>query len=228
MTVAGESDYLRNYIRYALENNPEIQSLYSNWQAQIDQIAVSKGLPDPSLSFGYFLKNIETAVGPQEYRIGITQMLPWFGKLKLQGDIQAQLAEISWYTLEQRRNEIKMEVAQLYYEYYYITQSIYITRQNLELIDQWQNMIRAAYSSGSQSYSDLINVQIEIKQIKDDLASLSNKRQVLLGKFQSLLNNPELDTIKLPDSLKVDIKIYRPEDMEILVKETLQRHLYKS
>ena len=95
-----ENPTLRDYQRFALQNNPAIKAIYARWQAAIEQIRVVKGLPDPKISFGYFLENIETAIGPQQFKIGLFQMIPWFGKLKLQGDIQALKADAEFQNLQ--------------------------------------------------------------------------------------------------------------------------------
>lgn len=41
-----------------------------------------RALPDPRLSFGFFINEVETRVGPQRAKIGLQQTFPWIGKLQ--------------------------------------------------------------------------------------------------------------------------------------------------
>lgn len=217
---AEESTSLADYIRIALENNPGIQAAYYDWQAEIRKIAVAKRLPDPSLSFGYFLQNVETAVGPQEYKLGLNQRIPWFGKLKLQGDMQALQAKITQYRLQQRTNELRTNVIQVYYDYYLLQRSIAITRQNVELVRQWETLVRSKYASAGQSYNDVVNIQIELRKLEDDLQTLQNREAVILENFRALLNDRSLAQISVPDTLSIIRKSVEPETITTLIRES--------
>merc|ERR1711974_383443 len=51
----------------------------------MQKVAQVNNLPDPTFSFGYFISPVETRVGPQRAKVGLTQMFPWFGTLKTAG-----------------------------------------------------------------------------------------------------------------------------------------------
>ena len=74
---------LNNYIRYALLNNRGVEAAYEKWQAAMEKVAPAGTLPDPKMTFAYYIKEVETRVGPQKYSVGINQTFPWFGKLDL-------------------------------------------------------------------------------------------------------------------------------------------------
>ncbi len=84
--MAFQSD-LGIYIQKARENNPSLKRAKTQWQSAEVNIAVAKGLANPTVSVGYFLESVETAAGPQQYKIGLTQKFPFLGKRKLQGKI---------------------------------------------------------------------------------------------------------------------------------------------
>ena len=48
---------LTDYTKTMIYNNPAIRSAYASWQVEVKKIAVARGLPDPKISFGYFLEN---------------------------------------------------------------------------------------------------------------------------------------------------------------------------
>jgi len=157
-------------------------------------------LPNPSISFGYFLENVETAAGPQEFKIGITQKIPWFGKRKADENAQTAKAKMAFAQLEKIRLSITHEVRKVWYDYYYLTRITDLTQQNFELIQNWDSVIRSKYVTSRTGHPDLIKTQIELIQLEDDLLSLENQKQPLLESFQSLLNREEFLEIIVPDS----------------------------
>jgi outer membrane protein, heavy metal efflux system len=67
------------YIQKAQENNPVVKSAYNQWKSAETSIIAAKGLPNPTLNVGYFLESVETAAGPQQYKIGLMQKFPFLG-----------------------------------------------------------------------------------------------------------------------------------------------------
>ena len=102
-TVINANSTLPDLVRYATEHNAGLQAAYHDWQARLLRIPQVTALPDPKLSFGHFIRSVETRVGPQQNRFGIAQAFPWFGKLKLRGDQVAQQAEANFQRLESAR-----------------------------------------------------------------------------------------------------------------------------
>ena len=194
------NEILNQYILAGLENNPSIQQGFKQWKSAEAKIAFAKGLPNPSISFGYFLENVETAAGPQEYKIGIMQKIPWFGKRKVDANIQSAIAEIDFSQLEKKRLTVTHEIRNIWYDYYYLTRITDLTQQNFELIQNWDSVIRSKYVTSRTGHPDLIKTQIELIQLEDDLLSLENQKQPLLESFQSLLNREEFLEIIVPDS----------------------------
>jgi len=198
--IPSEPD-LSDYIQAGLYNNPGVHSAYARWQAEIEKIAVARGLPNPSLNFGYFLTNVETAVGPQEFKIGLTQMIPWFGKLKLNGTLQSLQAEIRLEQLLEVINSFTYNLSALYYDYYFLQQSINITDQNIELVRNWEQVVRNKYKTARAGHPDLIKTQIELIKLEDERLTLEARSAPLFEKFRALLNDTELTEIMIPDSL---------------------------
>lgn len=193
---------LDDYVLAAQKQNAGIRSAYHQWEAAVEQIAVAKGWPNPTLSFGYFLENVETAVGPQEYKVGLTQMIPWFGKLGTQGKVQTAQSEILFHRLQQKRLAVESQTKLVYYDYYFLEKAIEITRQNIDLVQNWEWVVQSKYKTAISSHLDVIKTQIELINLKDDLKSLEGKKRPLLQKFQEILNDTTLSTVFIGDSLE--------------------------
>ena len=70
---------LNDYYTIAAENNPELKAKYKEFEAAMQKIPQVSSLPDPNLSMGYFISPVETRLGPQNVRLSLSQMFPWFG-----------------------------------------------------------------------------------------------------------------------------------------------------
>ena len=202
--MAFQSD-LDLYIQKAQENNPVVKLAYNQWKSAETSIAVAKGLPNPTVSVGYFLESVETAAGPQQYKIGLMQKFPFLGKRGLQGKIQASKAENSYYKYVGHQLKLNHAVRSTWYDYYYLARVTELTEQNFKLIQNWDGVIRSKYVTARTGHPDLIKTQIELIQLEDELFTLENKKIPILERLRSLLNDPSLTDIVVPDSLSFEL-----------------------
>lgn len=210
---------LADYERVLLTSNPTIRTAFAGWQAELKRIAYARGLPDPSINFGYFIQNVETAVGPQEYKLGIMQMIPWPGKLFVQGSIQVRKAEAAYQRLRHEIEDQLLDLRHLFYDAYYLERAIDITRWNLDLVKAWEKVIISRYRTGTARHANLVKTQIETIKLQDELETLYAGRQPLLAAFRALLNRSDIDRIHVPESLGYQPITYAKEEAASAVIE---------
>ena len=193
-----EANDLRSLVDYALENNPEINAAIQTHRAALERIPQVMALPDPRLSYRYFFEEVETRVGPQEHAVGISQTLPWFGKLRLQGVAASESARAAAERLASIRNKVIAEVASAWYELYYLGQSIEIVRGNRDLVLHLERVARARYGTGAATHADVIRAQVELGNIENRLASLEDRRSPLSARLNAALNRPTTQLFSPP------------------------------
>ena len=64
-TLAQNAD-VDDFIRYAILNNPALAAARQRLEAVRQTIPQAGAWPDPRLSYGHFLEEVETRVGPQQ------------------------------------------------------------------------------------------------------------------------------------------------------------------
>src|SRR6056297_1634974 len=101
---------LSKYLKEAGENNPELRAAYHEYYAALEKIPQVGALPDPKLSFGYFISPVETRLGPQQFKVSASQMFPWFGTLKEKEKASAEMAKMKYQRFVSLRNEIFRDV----------------------------------------------------------------------------------------------------------------------
>ncbi|HJL62586.1 MAG: TolC family protein [Candidatus Marinimicrobia bacterium] len=195
---------LDQYIDYGQNNNADVQEAYDQWQGAMEDVSVVKKLPNPSISAGYFLENVETAVGPQEFKIGIMQKFPMFGKLSSVSRARSAQAEALKESYLQIRANVSAKIKSLYYDIYYLEQAIDITRQNVQLLENWEKVIQIKYKTAQAGHPDVINTQIELMKLQNVLESLKARKQPFLQSFRAVLNDNTLENVEIPDTLVVE------------------------
>jgi outer membrane protein, heavy metal efflux system len=163
-------------VNFALAASPELANAEARWLAARERAPQARALPDPHLKLGYFLSEVETRVGPQRAKAGISQRFPWFGERGLAGDIAALGAEAAGARHEGIRLGVARKVKSSVAELWYLDRAREITGEQLALVDDLEQVLRARYRSGSSSYAELIRIQLERGKLDERLAELTDRR----------------------------------------------------
>ena len=200
MTLGDDAE---SYIRYALFHSPDVERAYQQWRAASERLPQVSALPDPRLKVGFFVNEVETRVGPQQAKVGIMQTFPWIGKLKDREDAAAKGALAAWYRYQDAQLRVSEQVAESLYELAFLDQSTQITRENLELLRSFEEVVRARYRVGAGSHPELIRVQVELGQLEDRVRQLEALRPSYVAKINASLNReasmPIEQTPTMPD-----------------------------
>jgi cobalt-zinc-cadmium efflux system outer membrane protein len=186
----GEEADLPQLLLYARAHNPGLEAAFLRWKAALERVPQATTLPNPRLSFGGYLSEVETRTGPMEARVGLAQPLPWFGKLELAGNIAFEASEASRKMLEAERLDLDQRVRDAWYEYAWLEQAVLITAGNLELLAHWESVARALMETGLGRHSDVIRAQVELGKLEDRVQTLGDLRRPLVAKLNAALNRP--------------------------------------
>ncbi len=199
---------LGDLLLHASLNNPGLQAAFFRWKAAVEKTGQVTALPDPRLSYSYYIREVETRVGPQRQALALAQTFPWFGKLQLRADAAAQDAQAAWHEFQAEKLALYYRVKKIYSEYYYLGQAVAITRENLELLQQVERLARTRYKAAAASHPDLIRLQVELGKLEDRLATLTEFRRPVLGRLAAALGTEVgLEDLAWPKSLP-----HRPAD----------------
>jgi len=195
------ADELSDYLTEAARNNPGLEAAFNRWKAEEERIPQARALPDPRISYTYFIQEVETRVGPQQQKVGLAQTLPWFGKRSLRGETASETAEAARQQLEQTKLDLFYRVRSIYYEAYILGRSIDLTRQHQILLGNIEQVARTRFQAGAVPQSDLIQTQVELGKLEDRLQTLEALRGPLVAKLNAALNSPMNTTRPLPVTL---------------------------
>ena len=193
-----EASGLNDYLAYAALNNPQLEAAFNRWKAALEMVSQARTLPDPRFNYGYFIQEVETRVGPQEQRVGLSQMFPWFGKLKLRSEAALGGANAMQQQYEAAKLRLFDEVKQAYYELYYVGRAVGVATENVELLKLLEEMARSKYESGTAEHGDVIKAQVELDKLRDRLRTLQDFKHPLVARLNAALNRPAESALPFP------------------------------
>ena len=221
--VIDSSSTLNDYLRYAALNNPGLRSAFYNWKSELNQVGVARGLPDPMFSYGYFIENVETRVGPQQQRFSVSQNFPWFGTLSARGDMTFQGAGAAYQRYQAAKLKLFYEVKAAYYDYYLLGRKIQLAQDHIQLLSDWEKVALTRYKSAIGSYHNIIQIQVELGKLEDRLISLQAIQQPTEAHLLAALNLPDSISLPVPgnvpdeqitidaDSVKAQAQSFNPD-----------------
>lgn len=211
---------LPEYLKYAALHNAGLKAAFEQWKAALEEVPQAEALPDPRFTYGYFIKEVETRVGPQQQRVSVTQTFPWFGTIEARTDAAAAEAKAARQRFEAARLQLFYGVKDAFYEYLYLRRAIEIAQENLELIRHFEEVARAKYIAATAQHPDIIRAQVQLAMLEDKVKELQELRAPIVARLNAVLNPPEPIELPWPVRGQMDAPdIDRDELLAILVRE---------
>lgn len=192
---------LSQYLEIAAENNPSLKVKFNQYMATLEKVPQVGSLPDPTVAFGYFINPVETRVGPQQAKISVSQMFPWFGTLSARENSAKAIAKAKFELFEEAKSKLFYDIKSTYYNLFFIHQAIKITNKNIKILASYKGLANIKVEFSSATSIDAYRVQMEINDLKNQLALLKDNAQFLSIKFNSLLNIEPNSIINIAENL---------------------------
>jgi cobalt-zinc-cadmium efflux system outer membrane protein len=198
---AHAQDRLDSYLVEAAENNPGLKGEFSEYMAALQKVPQVGALPDPQITFGYFIQPVETKLGPQRARISVSQMFPWFGTLGTREDAATEMARSKYEQFREAKSRLFYDVKSTYYNLYFTQKAIKITNENLTILNTFYKVSLIKVEAGMASSVDVLRVEMEIADMENQLILFGDNLNAQRIQFNNLLNVDDFRTVLLPDTL---------------------------
>jgi outer membrane protein TolC len=145
------------------------------------------------------------------------QTFPWFGEIEARTDAAAAAAKAARKRYEATKLKLFADVKDAFYEYTYLAQAIEIARENLELIQHFEEVARTKYMAASAGHPDVIRAQIELARLEDQLKTLEELRKPIVARLNAVLNRQSLEMLPWPRKAEFRVvKVSREKMIELL------------
>jgi outer membrane protein TolC len=154
-------------------------------------------------------------MGPQRFRLSLSQFFPWFGTLGAREDEAVQTAKARYEDFLEEKSKLFSDVKTVYYELYVCRKSIDITSENLDLLVSIRDLAGLKAETGQTTRVDEYRIEMEINELSEQLALLRDKYMVLELNFLNMLNTSDKISVDLPDKLwENDFTLAREEALD--------------
>lgn len=211
---------LTDWVALALTRHAGLEAAYWNWQAAMEKAPQARAWADPKLTYGEFIRSVETRVGPQERRFGVAQQIPWKGANLTRADQAEWEARAAGYALDALRLKTALEVKSLYYEILYLERAIRVTQEAIQLVERLESVAQARLRSGGD-VSVTLKAQVELSRLQNQHRTLESMKEPMRQKVRSLLNLPEQYPTPWPQAFQAQ----KVQDTSELEMESLRTDL---
>ena len=224
-TLFAETLELPNLIRVAVARSPKVRAAKARWQATIEQYPQVTALPDPMFMYGYFVRSVETRVGPQRHRVSFSQTFPYPGTLDAAGQVVKKAVEIEQVKYERVLRDLIVELKLSYHELAYLERAVQLTRQNQELVASILTIATTRYAEGEVPLNDVLKAQSQLAQLEYDLILLAELQSVEHANIKGILSVPSTTALGATVSVAyeaLDVSLADIEEHALLKRQELR------
>ncbi len=216
--LTGTAQQLQPYLTQALENNPKIQAFELRYETARERIEEVGVLPETQFSVGYFASEPETRTGPQQYKLSVQQMIPWFGTITARENYASSLADAQYVEIATAQRQLLLNVAENYYRLYAIRAKQRVLEQNIDLLEAYEELALTSLEVNQASSVDVLRLQMRQNQLRERFENFDEEFKAEQATFNALLNTRPGAAVEVYDSLAV------PQEDPVQLPEVPQVH----
>jgi outer membrane protein TolC len=196
----GKATKLTDLLIEAEKNNSQIQAAKHGWESAKQIPSQVATLPDPQgvlqqtnvgspRPFAGYTNSDFAYIG-----VGLSQDLPYPGKLRLRGEIAQKDADASRQKYESLRRAVLAAVKMAYFKLGYLAKREKVLDEDAQLLQQVEQAAESRYRNGLGNQQEVLQAQLERTKLLREM----NMNQLEQGKIQaelkSLLNRSQTST----------------------------------
>jgi len=166
-----------DFIELTRAYDPGLEMLRLEYQAALQTVDQVGEWPDPTVNLAIGVLPIETRLGAQRFKVGVTQMIPWKGSLQTQKEISRTGAEIRARMEDVEAINIEFAIRSTYARLLYIESQKLIINERIEVLDAMIELAKSGVSSGKGKLSDVLITERRRETLQADLELLNLKME---------------------------------------------------
>ncbi len=201
---------LADLLAEAERSNPQIQAARHGWDAAKQVPPQASTLPDPQ----FVLQHVSVG-SPRPFAgytnsdfayvgLGISQDLPYPGKLRLRGEIAKKDAAVTQQRYESVRRAILAGVKMAYFQLGYLAKRQTILEGDGQLLQQVEQAAEARYRNGIGNQQDVLQAQLERTKLLREITTNQLEAGKVQAEIKQLLNrpqsSPDIETTELSET----------------------------
>lgn len=199
----------------ALQDNPNLAQMQARSKAMAAVPFQVGSLPDPVISFNALNLPVDSFNLAQDnmtqMRAGISQAIPFFGKLELRTQVASYHAEAASYDVTEQRFRLLRDVKNTWWTLFYLHRALEIVSLNQSLLRQFVDIARTKYEVGEGLQQDVLLAQLELSKLLDRKIMLQGALKKSQAQLNYLLSNPANQALFLPEKVSEELRSIKNE-----------------
>jgi cobalt-zinc-cadmium efflux system outer membrane protein len=199
----------QDYVDLALKRHPAIRMAKQKIARLRQKAPQVTSLDDPMFQIAPAGEFAETAAGQVELMTGVSQKLPFPGKLEARGRLANQDVTVGLASLHQVRLNAAAQTRRAFWNYYYTVRAIEVTANHHSLLKQFRQVAEARFKAGTASQQDVLRASVELSNVDNRLIQFKQRRVSAVAMLNTMINRPVSAPLPEPavvrfDHLKLD------------------------
>jgi outer membrane protein TolC len=133
-----------------------------------------------------------------QMRFGVSQQIPYPGKLALREAAAEHEAEAATDSFEETRLRLISDVKTTWWRLFYLDRALEIIEINKDLLRQFVTITETKYKVGQGLQQDVLLAQLELSKLLDQGVQLNGLRRNETSRINALLDRPAETQVRLP------------------------------
>lgn len=187
LPILPEEAALDEVIRYAFLSNASIERAFYEWRSAIERIPQAGSWEDPRFSFGVLFPKDRMSRWDRT-TLGLSQLLPFPGKLDAAGRASLEGAVAAGRRFEDARFALQADVVEAWQSLALADRSIASAERHLRLLRESVQIARTLVETGKAKQAELTRMELERDLGENALKSLEAERPPALARLNALLS----------------------------------------
>ncbi|MCU7876498.1 MAG: TolC family protein [Candidatus Thiodiazotropha sp. (ex Lucinoma borealis)] len=203
---------IEQVVNLALQDNPSLAEVQARAEAAAQQPSQVGALSDPVLFLNAANLPVDTFDLTQEamtqIQIGVSQKLPWPGKLELRADAMRLTALGKQDAVSEARLMLARDVRRSWWNLFYLDRALATVKDNRERLRSFVQVVQMKYRVGDGQQQDVLLAQVELSGQLERQVRLQGMRNSEAARLHALMAHPrdvsvELQPIEIPKLKKL-------------------------
>jgi len=196
-------------ITLALNNNPKLDVAESKFNAMLNIPDQVGALPEPRLMLNAVnlpLDSFSLNQTPMtQIQIGISQDLPYPGKLSLKMDVAEQEALAKKEEINSTSTRITYRVKYLWWRLFFLDRSLDTLASNVDLLREFIDVAETKYTVGQGLQQEVLLAHVELAKIEDNQLQVDAMRLKTQAMLNALLNRDSSTRISIDKDIPLEL-----------------------
>ncbi len=201
--LSAHAQSVDHFIDLAIKHNPGLEALRLGYESAKEQSNQVGDYPDPKVSLGIGVLPVETRLGAQRFKVGVSQSIPWKGLLDARKDTKFLQAQSLSYKDDVKEIDIAYAIRSAYNSLVFIEESKEVIKRKIELLDVLSEIAQSTVRSGKGKLSNVLLVQRNKEAMESDLILLEKKKEGPTIMINRWTGRPLDQSIEMSESIEV-------------------------